>query len=224
MEEANGGTLFLDEIGELPLSLQPKLLQLLQDKMYLPLGDTVPRSADVRILAATNRDLGAMVTKREFREDLYYRLNVVSIRVPPLRERREDIIPFLSHYMQYYNQKYDRSATLTNEAIDTLQSYDWPGNIRELENMVERMVITSTSDVILKSALPEKILSREPFHDPAFSISRNQSLPLYLENIERQAIKKALKEKGSTRKAAADLGMTQSALMRRIKKYNIHPK
>ncbi|MGY4688785.1 sigma-54 interaction domain-containing protein [Salibacterium sp. K-3] len=221
VEEADGGTLFLDEIGDLPFNLQPKLLQLLQDKTYMPVGGTKPKEADVRIITATNSDLQQMVADKEFREDLYYRLNVLSIRVPPLRERHEDIQSFVYHYVDHYNEKYNRNCVVSNEVMDILQEYDWPGNVRELENMMERLVITAKSDIILAEDLPEKLSPAVTRAPVSFSYDTPFSLPAYLEEIEKNVMLEALHEYGSTRKAAAAIGMTQSAYMRRVKKYNL---
>ncbi|SDI35650.1 sigma-54 interaction domain-containing protein [Natribacillus halophilus] len=221
VQEAKGGTLLLDEIGDLPFDLQPKLLQLLQEKTYTPIGGTKAEQADIRIIAATNSDLSTMVADKQFREDLYYRLNVLSIQVPPLREREEDIQSFVHHYMDHYNTKYKRNCVMTNEVLDILQDYEWPGNVRELENIMERLVITAKSDVILKEDLPEKLVMTHKKPGSSFSIHGAQSLTEHLENVEKEAITEAINEYGSTRKAADALGITQSAFMRRVRKYEI---
>ncbi|MDV2686310.1 sigma 54-interacting transcriptional regulator [Alkalihalophilus lindianensis] len=227
VERANGGTLFLDEIGELPLHLQPKLLQLLQEKSYIPIGATSVKKADVRIVTATNQNLPEMIKQKKFREDLYYRLNVISITIPPLKERKDDILPLLYHYLTIYKTKYDRDISFSKEVIELLQDYSWPGNIRELENTVERLVITTFNNVITLEDLPDKILSHSSnkktydFQEDNRSQLENMSLPQYIEKIEREIIEKALRDHKSTRKAAKSLGMTQSSITRRIKKYNL---
>jgi PAS domain S-box-containing protein len=228
VKKANGGTLFLDEIGELPLHLQPKLLHLLQNKSYIPIGGTEVQKADIRIVTATNQNLLEMVKQKKFREDLYYRLNVITITIPSIKDRKDDILPLLYHYLGMFKTKYSRDVSLGKEAVELLQEYDWPGNIRELENTVERLVITSLNNVITLDDLPDKILNessaavdqnhkenkRLPF--------KNQSLPKYMESIEKKIIENALNEHGTTRKAAKSLGITQSSISRRIKKYKLN--
>lgn len=221
VERANGGTLFLDEIAELPLNLQPKLLQLVQDKSFIPVGSTDLRKVDIRIIAATNQDLFQMVQEKRFREDLYYRLNVVSIHIPALRERNEDILPLVYNYFDLFKAKYRKTSTLSKELLEYLQNYSWPGNIRELENMMERLVVTAKSDDIDKTALPEKILNEKQQMESSHFCLNGQSLPDYLEQIEKNLISEANAKHKSTRKAAESLGITQSSLMRRLKKYNL---
>ncbi|WP_200411047.1 sigma-54 interaction domain-containing protein [Virgibacillus salexigens] len=221
VEKANGGTLFLDEIAELPLALQPKLLQLLQNKSFIPIGSTDLKKVDVRIITATNQNLLKMVEDKQFREDLYYRLNVVSIHIPALRERKDDILPLVYHYFDLFKTKYKTTSNLSKDLLSYLKNYSWPGNIRELENMVERLVVTAKSTTIEKTDLSEEVL--EEFHHkkkPAFSLN-GQSLPSFLGQIEKKVIQEAQMEHQSTRKAAQSLGITQSSFMRRLKKYNI---
>ncbi|MCS0673558.1 sigma-54-dependent Fis family transcriptional regulator [Cytobacillus firmus] len=223
VEKANGGTLFLDEIGELPLTLQPKLLQLVQEKSFFPIGSTELKQVDVRIITATHQSLMEMVQEKRFREDLYYRLNVVSIQIPALRERKDDIIPLVFHYLEQFKTKYRKSTVLGKELIDYLQNYSWPGNIRELENMIERLVVTAKSDIIDKSDLSEKVLREVQKNESGFPPKLNgQSLPGYMEEIEKKLIIDAQKEHNSTRKAAKALGITQSSLIRRLQKYNLN--
>ena len=154
-QEANGGTLFLDEIGELPPALQVKLLRALQERKVKPVGSTDEIDLDVRVIAATNRDLEAEVARGAFRADLYYRLNVVEIRIPPLRHRREDIPLLVEHFLKRFSAEHGRAMTLSNEAMRKIESYDFPGNVRELENMIERAVALSSSNLIGASDLPE---------------------------------------------------------------------
>lgn len=221
VEQAHGGTLFLDEIAEIPLPLQSKILQLVQDKTFIPIGGTKPKEVDIRIIAATNADLLQMIKEKRFREDLYYRLNVVSITIPPLRERQDDILPLLYHYLNIYALKYGKNVTFTEDLLHFLQHYDWPGNIRELENMVERLVVTATSQQIDTSALPEKVLQRIPENQSVTHTLNGETLPEYLSRIEKMFIQKAQKEFSSTRAAAKFLGLTQSSYMRRLKKYGL---
>ncbi|UOQ92134.1 sigma 54-interacting transcriptional regulator [Halobacillus shinanisalinarum] len=221
VEKANGGTLFLDEIAELPLTLQPKLLQLLQNKSFIPIGSTDVKKVDVRIITATNQNLVQMVEDKQFREDLYYRLNVVSIQIPALRERKDDILPLIYHYFDSFKAKYRKTSTLSKDLLAYLQNYSWPGNIRELENMVERLVVTAKSNTIEKSDLSDKVLEEIQHKENSYFSSSGQSLPNYLEHVEKRAIQEAKVQHQSTRKAAQSLGITQSAFMRRLKKYNL---
>jgi len=218
---AEGGTLFLDEIGELPLALQPKLLQLLQERLYHPLGGK-PTRADVRIVAATNADLERRVAGGEFRADLFYRLNIVPIRVPALRERREDILPLARHLLGNISVRHKRPLRLERDALKVIARHDWPGNVRELENLLER-----TSVFCVTESINADDLSLDPGMAPASASvtdnrvepDDNQPLPERLEAIERAAIFQALEAEGSTRKAADSLGVTQSWLMRRLRRY-----
>ncbi|WP_328587704.1 sigma-54 interaction domain-containing protein [Alteribacter lacisalsi] len=221
VQMTEGGTLFLDEISELPLHLQPKLLQLLQNKMYLPVGATKMKTADVRIIAAANKDLLEMTRKGEFREDLYYRLNIIPVHVPPLRERKDDIFPILQMNVDYFNQIHNQTKTLSSSLIDTLTSYEWPGNIRELENLIERLVITSSESRITAEDLPGSFLPDE-FTDSGNYMRDNEGLPNTMERIEKEIIAGAMKKHKTTRQAAEALGVSQSSIMRRIKKYKLN--
>lgn len=221
VEKANGGTLFLDEIGELPLTLQPKLLQLVQNKSFIPIGSTELKKVDIRIITATNQNLLQMVEEKRFREDLYYRINVVSIHIPALRERKDDILPLIYYYFELFKTKYNKASVLSQELLDYLQNYSWPGNIRELENMIERLVVTAKPGVIEKTALSNKVLEEFDKKESNDFYLNGKSLPNYLEEIEKRIIIEAQNKHKSTRKAAQSLGLTQSSLMRRIKKYNI---
>lgn len=218
---AEGGTLFLDEIGELPLPLQPKLLQLLQERSYHPLGGK-PTQADVRIVAATNADLKHQVASGDFRADLFYRLNIVPIRVPALRERREDILPLAHHLLSNICARHKRTLRLEHDALRVIARHDWPGNVRELANLLERTSIfcstesISAADLNLDSGMALKT-STTP--DQACEADDHQPLPKRLAAMERAAILQALDSEGSTRSAAKSLGVTQSWLMRRLKRY-----
>lgn len=158
-ELAHGGTLLLDEIGDIPLHLQVKLLRALQQREIMRVGGTKPIKIDVRIIAITNKDLEDMVSKGEFREDLFYRLNVVPIYIPPLRERREDIPPLIQHFLKQHNQRYNMKKIISPEAIESLMLYNWPGNIRQLENVIERLIVTTSTEIIDQSQLPGYILN-----------------------------------------------------------------
>lgn len=218
---AEKGTLFLDEISELPLHLQPKLLHLLQDKTYMPIGGSQLVKADVRIIAATNRKIEEMVKEGAFRVDLYYRLHVLPVNIPPLREREEDIFPFLQFYLQKYNQIFNQTRTFSKEAIDVLQRYQWPGNIRELENTVEQLVIMVKEEEISIHDLPERFFSVNIEKEALESLKKGNKLSEIIESVEKRMIEQALKKHRTTRKTAKALGITQTSLIRRLKKYNI---
>lgn len=208
-ELAHGGTLFFDEIGELPLKMQVKLLHLLQDKEVKRVGGTESFKIDIRILAATNRDLDQLVQEEKFRLDLFYRLNVITINIPPLRDRKEDIQPLSLRFLDKFNQLYKRNKYLHPNCIDQLVAYKWPGNVRELENLIERLVVLSKGDLICIEALPEKIKSDFP------NVQTN--------NQEKENLEKLYKYYKSTRKVANIMGVNQSTVVRKMKKYGISP-
>ncbi|MGH0943267.1 sigma-54 interaction domain-containing protein [Bacillus mycoides] len=211
LESAHKGTLFLDEIGEMPLEIQAKLLQVLQEKTFRPIGGRELKKVDVRIVAATNRDLGTMVKQGTFRKDLYYRLNVIPISIPPLRERTEDILPLIYHYLQHFNKKYGRDVKLAPSTLQMFVGYPWEGNNREIENVIERIVITA-DDFVMVEDLP---LSMQE----ATVEQSGQSLYRMLEEVERNIILKAYKTYGSSYKVAEFLQISQSAATRKIKKF-----
>ncbi|MEW4070275.1 sigma-54 interaction domain-containing protein [Bacillus thuringiensis] len=211
LESAHKGTLFLDEIGEMPLEIQAKLLQVLQEKTFRPIGGRELKKVDVRIVAATNRDLSEMVKQGTFRKDLYYRLNVIPIAIPPLRERTEDILPLIYHYLQHFNKKYGRDVKLAPSTLQMFVGYPWEGNNREIENVIERIVIT-VDDVVTVEDLP---LSMQE----AAVEQSGQSLYKMLEEVERNIILKAYKTYGSSYKVAEFLQISQSAATRKIKKF-----
>lgn len=211
LESAHKGTLFLDEIGEMPLEIQAKLLQVLQEKTFRPIGGRELKKVDVRIVAATNRDLSTMVKQGTFRKDLYYRLNVIPISIPPLRERTEDILPLIYHYLQHFNKKYGRDVKLAPSTLQMFVGYPWEGNNREIENVIERIVITA-DDFVMVEDLP---LSMQE----ATVEQSGQSLYRMLEEVERNIILKAYKKYGSSYKVAEFLQISQSAATRKIKKF-----
>ncbi|MFP3392530.1 sigma-54 interaction domain-containing protein [Brevibacillus sp. SIMBA_040] len=217
---ADKGTLFLDEISELPYHLQSKLLLLLQNKTFMPIGGTKTYTADIRIITATNANLQDLVRLGKFRHDLYYRLNILPIHVPPLRERKDDVFPLLHHNLQKFNRKHNQKRRFTSEVLDVLHQYDWPGNVRELENLVERIVITSKLDEIQVTDLPEELRSIRELEEGLLTLG-SLSLTERMEKIEVEFIMQALRTHKTTRKTASSLGITQSLLMRRIKKYEI---
>jgi formate hydrogenlyase transcriptional activator len=213
LELADRGTLFLDEIGEIPLDLQPKLLRVLQDQEFERLGDTRTLKVDFRLIAATNRDLPQSVTEKLFRSDLYYRLSVFPIRLPPLRERRDDVRPLVEHFVQQFASRMNKSITsIPKKTMDTLMRWDWPGNIRELENFLERSVILTYGSV-LQAPLGELETTTQAATDDT------------LETAEREHILRALGESrgriGGPFGAAARLGLKRTTLQSKLKRLGI---
>jgi len=223
-ELANGGIIFLDEIGEMPLNLQVKLLRVLQDMEVYRVGGIRPVKFDVRVIAATNRNLRDMVKEGRFREDLFYRLYVVPIEVPPLRERREDIFPLTWHFLKQYNQRYKQSKTFSSELITILETYSWPGNVRELQNIVERLVVTGDSDLLRPEHLPHSIYQRNEME--GFSLKNSgtsgvATLSQAKEQVERAMLVRALKMKRTTREMARLLGIDHSTVVRKLRKFGL---
>ena len=244
IELANGGTAFLDEIGELPLDLQAKLLRVLQEKEFRPVGSLTSCKSDFRIIAATNRDLVKEVEKGTFRRDLFYRLNVVSLKLSPLREREEDILPLIEHFLK----RYDCDHEFTEGAMDALMTYEWPGNVRELENCIQQLVAISTGPLIHIGDLPSPIRnSVQARKGVAFSMAAGAggatSMPvaraaaspelhtsnrefeqpvLPLNEVEKRAIMKALDYTNGDRAVAAGLlGIGRTTLYRKLKEYQV---
>ncbi|MBI5556632.1 MAG: nif-specific transcriptional activator NifA [Deltaproteobacteria bacterium] len=228
-ELANGGKHFLDEIGELPLMLQAKLLRVLQESQFERLGGTTTLTVDVRIIAATNVSLENAVVDGKFRNDLYYRLNVVPLTLPPLRERREDIPLLLDHFLRSSNKRNERDVKMTKEFLDFLTEYDWPGNVRELQNLIERLVILSDSGRLQTSDLPDRmflITQDAPRADQPVSVS---PAPVaggkgrrVLKDLERLEVEEALNRHGWVQaRAARELGLTQRQIGYKIKKYGL---
>ena len=209
-----GGTLFLDEIGDLPLPVQPKLLRFLQEKAYERVGGVVTCKADVRVIAATNVDLEAAVKAGKFREDLFYRLNVLEIIVPPLRERCEEILPLAESLLVFFARQNHRGILhLTDDARDALRAYEWPGNVRELRNTIERAVLLSSGEDIHAAHLPMRMKSAELMPNVGDRVS--------LEKIEELHIRRILASTKSFDEAAKVLGMDSVTLWRRRKQYGI---
>ncbi len=219
-EAANGGTIFLDEIGDLPLSTQVKILRILQEKEYERLGSTSSMKADVRVITATNRDLEQLIDEGKFREDLFYRLNVFPIFVPPLRDRRSDITLLADYFVEKFNKKNGKNIKrISTSAIDMLMSYHWPGNVRELENCIERASILCNEDVIYGYHLPPTLQT------PDEESMQKGSLQSILDTVEKELIQDTLKmTKGNMTKAAAHLGITERMMGLRVNKYNVDPR
>lgn len=212
-EEAHGGTLFLDEIGNLSLQMQAKLLTVLQNRTVTRVGSNKPRTVDVRIICATNQPIGQMVAERTFRQDLLYRINTIELRLPPLRERPEDIIPLAELFLKQYRHQYKRVVTTFSAAlVKQLQRYNWPGNVRELRSAVERAVILTQQNT----------LQPEDFFQNAFTETSQFTETYQLEEMEKQLIVKAMKKyNGNITEVARELGLSRQALYRRMEKYEL---
>jgi len=226
LEQAQSGTLFLDEIGDLDLALQTKMLRVLQEREFSPVGSDQVRKVDVRIMAATNRDLKEMVREGKFREDLFYRLDVYSIVVPPLRERREDVPLLAQVFLHELAADTDKSvSTISPEAMEVLTRYNWPGNIRELHNAIERSLLSCKGDTIDARDLPHTILRSTgavPAADSLLDNMGSSDLDAWLEGVERRAILQALDQnQGVQAQAARRLGISERSLWHRIKKLKI---
>ena len=222
-EEASGGTLFLDEVSAMPPVLQPKLLRVLQEQEIVRLGESAPRKVNVRIIAATNRDLQTMIADGAFRDDLYFRLAVVPIGLPPLRERREDIPLLAEHFLKRACERHKLGELrMDREVFAALSAYSWPGNVRELENTVERMAVLSTGETITLEDLPESI--RQPPNYVANVLLELPADGLSIEQVEREIIRQALEmHDGNQTRAARYLDITRSALIYRMQKYGLAP-
>lgn len=216
IEMADGGTLFLDEVGDLPLNLQVKLLRVLQEREVLRVGGTKYKKVDFRLITATNLNLEERVKGHLFREDLYYRLNVVPVFIPPLRDRKEDIVPLTMSFLSKFNKKYSLSKKLSPEVIKSLLRYDWPGNVRALENTIERLVVTSDRTIIGVEDLREKTRIEETA-DSALRMLAN-----VVEETEKSLISQVLQQCRTTREMAKMLGISQSAVVKKMKKYQIN--
>jgi two-component system, NtrC family, response regulator AtoC len=245
---ANGGTLFLDEIGELPLNLQPKLLRAVENREIQPVGSTHVFKVDLRLVAATNRDLRAMMKKGEFREDLYYRLNSAAIHIPPLRKRVDAIPSFISHFIERYNKLFSKNVKLVSgDVLRAMCAYPWPGNIRELAHVIETAVLMTDLDRLTAADLPAQVLNTPsdpeapmpapaPFGDPAVAkllVASAQPLseqnwtlpdksPLLLDDVIKKTLLRSLQQSGGNRRRAADLlGVSRSTLYRMLARYEL---
>jgi transcriptional regulator with PAS, ATPase and Fis domain len=217
-KQASGGILFLDEIGEMPLHLQVKLLRVLQEQEVIPIGSTTPIKVNVQIVAATNKNLEKMVEQGGFREDLFYRLNVIPIHVPSLRERPEDIPLLAFHFMQQLNERYHKNYHLTPDALNLLEVHSWPGNIRELQNIIERLVVSADDEMIDADFVSQFLSLGTDFKKSKPIVTRILPLQEALDFVEEQLISLAMKQYKTTTKAAKALGISQSSVSRKYQK------
>lgn len=219
-ELANEGTILLDEIGDMSLNLQSKLLRVLQSKEIVRIGGNKPIKLDIRVIASTNKDLQEEIKKGKFRDDLYYRLNVVPIEIKPLRERKEDISHLTNEYLNQYNKKYGKKAKLEKEAMKILEMYKWPGNIRELINLIERLVVINKDGIIKYNSILS-ILDMENVNLSLLMGDNNFTLKVAVQSLEKEMIMNSIKKCGSVNKAAGQLGLSQPALWKKCKVLNI---
>jgi len=218
LESAHGGTLFLDEIGDMPVDLQAKLLRALQEREIKPVGSTDRRSIDVRIIAATNRDLENAIRSGSFRQDLYFRLNVVQIKLPPLRDRKSDIPLLVTAFLEKFSGSHGSVRSISDDAMRRLVAYDWPGNVRELENAIERAVALGSGPIVHVADLPSNLQFPSSERVP----QKDELLPL--EELERRAILRTLRETSGDKLAAARmLGIGKTTLYRKLKQYRVEP-
>lgn len=213
-EMAHKGTLFLDEIGELPLAMQAKLLRILQDKEIIRLGSTKVKKTDIRFIAASNRDLEGAVRDGTFRRDLYYRLQVAVVQIPPLRERRDDILPLVRHFLNLFNAKYKKNLTLATETESVFREYHWPGNVRELENLIHGLVITLQKESVETADLPPSMLSVP-------KDVRERSLQTILSSMEKELLRNAIETYGSVQEVARYFKVDRATIFRKLKKYSL---
>jgi two-component system NtrC family response regulator len=221
-ELADGGTLFLDEVGDMPASLQVKLLRVLQEMEFERVGGTKTIHVDVRIISASNRNIKEDVAEGSFREDLYYRLNVIHMEVPSLKERVDDIPLLVRHFITKFSEDNTAGVELIPEAWKTLYSYPWPGNVRELENIIERAMVLNSNGIITVADLPDELTGAEAQFDVDRFIPSNITMPEALEKIEEKLLRRALAQCNNVQShAAKSLGITKSLIQHKMKKYNI---
>ncbi|UZJ80194.1 sigma-54 interaction domain-containing protein [Fictibacillus sp. KU28468] len=218
-ELADGGTLFLDEIGELPLAHQVKVLKCIQEKQFYRVGGTKPISVDFRLISATNKDLLKAIQERTFREDLYFRLNVVPLTIPPIRKRPEDIIPLIHYVLDVFQEKYKREKRLDEAVLHHFLQYDWKGNVRELINLIERLVVISPATLITTEHLPDYIKASHSIPAPPSNLSK--PLKEVIEDVEKQMLQRARRDYKTTVQMAEALGISQPSVVRKMQKYDI---
>lgn len=219
VEIAHGGTLFLDEIGEMPMDLQVKILHLVQEKTFKKVGGTKEKQVDIRIISATNRNVKQMIEEKMFRQDLYYRLHVVPIPIPPLRERKTDILLLADRFLDKFNKKYAQSIMLDENSRLILQLHDWPGNVRELENVMEQIVVTARNPVVSMEDLP--LHFNKETGQSLVKVSGIMPIKKAVEETEKQILSYALTKYKTTRKIANALDVNQTTIMRKLHKYQL---
>lgn len=217
IEMAHKGTLFLDEIGDLPLSMQVKILKVVQDRKYTPIGSIEEKEVDFRLIVATNADLMALVKEGQFRRDLYYRINVISIVIPPLRDRKKDIRKFTKEFITFFEKKYKKSLSITKDAGALLEAYHWPGNVRELQNFIEGLILISDVKVITEKEMKKHI--QEKIGQNLIGLE-NRSLKEQMEELEREIIQSYYEKYRSTVKVSKALNISQASASMKIKKYS----
>ena len=221
IEAASSGTLFLDEVGELPLNVQSRLLRFLQDREVMRVGSTTPKRVDARIIAATNKDLEKEVSKGRFRSDLYYRLKVAVLKIPPLRRRRDDILPLARSFLAFYCDKYNKNITLSDSAENTLLDYSWPGNVRELENLVQSLVITSKKNILERTDIPINHVPSSNVNSSHVEIGaldlEGKSFKDIMKDLETAVIKAGLKRYGTITEVAKHFQVDRSTIFRKVK-------
>jgi len=220
-EMADKGTLFLDEIGELPLLMQSKLLRALQDQELIHVGSTKVRKFDVRFIAATNRNLEEEVKNGRFRSDLFYRLRVAVLQIPPLRERQRDILPLARFLFEKYNVKFRREVSITNEVGKVFQNYKWPGNVREMDNLIQSLIITHEKEILEVCDLPHFMLLDAINVDPSSMCNENKSLDEMMRDYEKKLLKNAFEVHGSVAKVAKLLKVDRTTIFRKAKKFSL---
>lgn len=227
---ASGGTFFLDEVGDMPITTQSKLLRVLQEREIIPVGTTQSINIDIRLITATNKDLGSLIKQNKFREDLYYRLNVVPIHVPPLRERVEDIPILIEHFFKkIIHERKLETKVFSNESIEIFKEYEWPGNIRELQNVIERLLIMTDEDIIKPEHLPANILRYKtktvidiPRNNDELKEIKRKAKKNVIQNIEKSFVINALKKNDwNISKTSNDVGMKRQNFQILMKKYQI---
>lgn len=222
-ELADNGTLFLDEIGEMPLSLQVKMLQVLQEGTIMRIGGTKKIKLNTRIIAASNSNLEKLMAVGKFRQDLYYRLNVIPFRIPPLRERKADLLPLMFYFLEKKNLKFNLNRKLSANAVEILASYDWPGNVRELNNMIEHLMIMTEGDVIDEKIIPHYIVQsmKKPLYIETPDYFNSFNLDDIIASVEQEVIRKAIAEFGALKNVSEHLGIDLSTLVRKKRKYRL---
>jgi len=218
LELADGGTLFLDEINSLPLNLQGKLLRVIETLEVTRIGSVKSHKVNFRLITATNESLQELINNRLFRQDLYFRLRIVPLNIPPLRKRKKDIIPLVMHYLKYFNKKYEHKKEISINALKYLEAYEWPGNVRELKNVIERLVVISVSNLITEKDLPHEFITSMK-SDHKFHIIIKEIVPLkeLIDEVETQLINLAMEQCNSTREAAKALNISQTSVVRKFK-------